>query len=312
MTGKTFLLKLSVSLALIFFGIQNIAAQIEVTGKITDCEGEPMVGVSIVIEKETKGTASDKKGLYKISVRDTNAVLVYSFIGCERQKIKVGGRTKIDVTMKVDTSFRYEEEVMVMKPVIYLYPEARTDVSVQVAFDGKFLFTYPEYGSGWNVTALPDGTLTDKKDNREYSYLFWDGNMQYTAEETTYENGFFVHKDNVVAFLQEILPQFGLTPREYNEFIVFWTPYLQKNEWNFIHFRTGDGCDMISQNTVTPQPQTEIRLFMDFRKADGPLDIAPQKAAAPERKGFTLVEWGGMELTEPARVRTATGEYREI
>ena len=47
------------------------------------------------------------------------------------------------------------------KPVIYLYPEEETTVSVQLDYTGQLTTTYPAYGDGWTVTAHPDGTLTD-------------------------------------------------------------------------------------------------------------------------------------------------------
>ena len=109
---------------------------------------------------------------------------------------------------------------------------------------------------------MPNGLLRNKKDGREYSYLFWEGEKKQTNAQTIYEDGFIVHKDKVVEFLQKILPEFGLTPYEYNEFIVFWTPYLMQNEWNFIYFRFGENYDEISKNIVHPKPQTIIRVFM--------------------------------------------------
>ena len=46
------------------------------------------------------------------------------------------------------------------KPVIYLYPEEETDVTVQLDFNGTLTTTYPAYNGGWTITAQPDGTLT--------------------------------------------------------------------------------------------------------------------------------------------------------
>ena len=61
------------------------------------------------------------------------------------------------------------------KPVIYLYPEVAMDVNVQVAPNGGFTVTDPEYPEGgWNVTAQPDSTLTTA--GAVYPYLFWEGN----------------------------------------------------------------------------------------------------------------------------------------
>lgn len=52
------------------------------------------------------------------------------------------------------------------KPVIYLYPEEETQVSVRLDFDGELTSTYPSYEDGWTVDASPDGTLTDPATGR--------------------------------------------------------------------------------------------------------------------------------------------------
>ena len=110
----------------------------------------------------------------------------------------------------------------IAKPVIYLYPEKPADVRMAVSFaNGGFTCTYPDYGDGWHVRARPDGTLTNYADGREYSYLYWEGagSIDYDMSQ-----GFAVKGEDTVAFLQEKLAFLGLTPREYNEFIVYWLP----------------------------------------------------------------------------------------
>lgn len=309
MNNKAFILKIVVSLALVLFGVQDAMSQRPIRGKITDCEGKPLAGAVVRIEKDGRGTVSNVNGEYGITARNRRSVLTFSFPGHETKDIKVRRKKVIDVSLMAQRSV---PGIMVRKPVIYLYPEVETDVSVVVDFDGKFLFTYPEYGKGWNVTASPDGTLTDKTDGRQYSYLFWDGDKVYAERERSYDAGYVVHRDSTVAFLQGILPQYGLRPHEYNEFIVYWVPFLKQHEWSFIHFRNGADYDVISKNTVTPQPRTEIRVFMDFRGVGGHFEVAPQKPAAPERQGFTLVEWGGREVNKPIRVKVVNAGFREI
>lgn len=56
------------------------------------------------------------------------------------------------------------------KPVIYLYPESPTQVSIRVGFSGEYLFTYPQYVDGWDVIAHPSGEID--ADGRKYRYLF--------------------------------------------------------------------------------------------------------------------------------------------
>ena len=71
-----------------------------------------------------------------------------------------------------------QQEECAEKPVIYLYPEQKTAVSVSLDYAGTLTATYPAYENGWHVTAEPDGTLYDEAGN-EYSYLFWEGESKH-------------------------------------------------------------------------------------------------------------------------------------
>jgi hypothetical protein len=65
-------------------------------------------------------------------------------------------------------------ETLTEKPVIYLYPSEETNVNVRLDYLGDLVCSYPSYSNeGWNVTAQPNGILTNNEDNREYSSLFW-------------------------------------------------------------------------------------------------------------------------------------------
>ena len=174
------------------------------------------------------------------------------------------------------------------KPVIYLYPEETLEVSVKVE-NVDFTVTYPEHGDGWHVTAEPDGTLTNLADGGEYSYLFWEGKSDVKYD---FSKGFCVKGKDTAKFLREALSTLGLTPREYNEFIVFWLPFMLDNEYNVISFQ----YDCYTDNavlSVTPEPDTVLRVFMAFYESDEYVNIPEQKLEYTERKGFTVVEWGG-------------------
>lgn len=92
---RTFLLNL-MFLALFSFG--SFAQNINVKGKVTDENGEPLPGVSIVQANTSKGTVSDIQGNYSISVPG-NAVLEYSFIGLANVSENVNNRTVINVVL---------------------------------------------------------------------------------------------------------------------------------------------------------------------------------------------------------------------
>ena len=47
---------------------------------------------------------------------------------------------------------------------------------------------------------------------------------------------------------------------------------------------------------INPNPDTIIRVLMTFKGLENPITVKEQKIVTPERKGFTLVEWGGTEI----------------
>ena len=177
------------------------------------------------------------------------------------------------------------------KPVIYLYPEEETDISVNLILDGRLTCTYPAYNDGWTVTASPDGTLTDAK-GRTYNYLYWEGE---TYARYDLSKGFCVKGEDTAVFLEDALEKLGLTRREANEFIVYWLPQMQDNPYNIISFQTGIYTNA-AKLAVNPAPDTLIRVFMAWQASDTPVVLENQELSAPDRTGFTVVEWGGAEM----------------
>ena len=178
------------------------------------------------------------------------------------------------------------------KPVVYLYPEEETQVTVTLDLDGTLTSTYPDYGDGWTVTAQPDGTLTDPETGRTYYCLFWEGIIDRQFDLST---GFCVAGADTAVFLEDALAQLGLTEREANEFIIYWLPRMEGNPYNLISFQT-DAYTESAGLTIDPAPDTLIRVFMAWKGLEGPVEVEPQTLTAPERTGFTAVEWGGAEL----------------
>lgn len=177
------------------------------------------------------------------------------------------------------------------KPVIYLYPKKATKISVNLTLDGRLTCTYPAYNEGWTVTASPDGTLTDAK-GQTYNYLYWEGE---TYAQYDLSKGFCVKGEDTAAFLEDALAKLGLTRREANEFIVYWLPLMEQNPYNIISFQTDIYTDA-AQLKVDPVPDTLIRVFMAWQSAEKYVNLTEQELNAPERTGFTVVEWGGTQV----------------
>ena len=188
----------------------------------------------------------------------------------------------------------YEEnfsEVADAKPVIYLYPEEKTEVSVKLDYEGELTCTYPAYEDGWTVTAQPDGTLQDAA-GQTYNYLYWEGISHAPYD---FSRGFCVKGEDTAAFLDTALSDLGLTRREANEFIVYWLPLMEQNPYNLIAFQT-EAYTYRAALEVEPAPDTVIRVFMAWQGLEKAVEIQPQTLTAPDRQGFTLVEWGGTEV----------------
>ncbi|HPN81330.1 MAG TPA: hypothetical protein PK412_02165 [bacterium] len=184
---------------------------------------------------------------------------------------------------------------MELKPVIYLYPEQKQNTMVGLDYNGTLTVSYPEYGNGWQVIAHPDGTIINTKDGKEYSYLFWEG----MSADASYDlsAGFIVPGWQTAEFLQDKLSKLGLTPKEYNEFIVYWLPRMKDNNFNLIHFATKEEYDDRAVLSITPKPDSILRVFMVFQSLeDDRMTVEPQELKSFEREGFTVVEWGGTEI----------------
>jgi TonB-linked SusC/RagA family outer membrane protein len=84
-----------------------------VTGVITSgSDNQPLIGVSIIIKGTTNGTLTDIDGRYTIKVPDENTVLVFSYVGYNKEEIAVSGKSVIDVKLAEDLT-KLDEIVVV-------------------------------------------------------------------------------------------------------------------------------------------------------------------------------------------------------
>lgn len=78
------------------------AQTVKVTGTVSDMEGAPLPGVTVLVEGTGIGTTTDSKGRYSMAIRTGESNLVYSCIGMQTLNIPVMGRSVIDVIMLED------------------------------------------------------------------------------------------------------------------------------------------------------------------------------------------------------------------
>jgi len=207
------------------------------------------------------------------------------------------------------------------KPVIYLYPQKTTQVSVKFNVPVQFTADIPKYDDSWQVLANPDGSLQNLKSNQatcsridftkkgseyaqkacetnNYPYLYWAGNI-YSQKYPGITKGWVVAKDDLNDFLQNKLSEIGLSLNEKKDFMEYWLPdMLSKNSPYYrLSFLQTNELNYLFPMTVEPKPDTIFRIFLDYL----PLSQKPTQEILPQslnklvRNGFTFVEWGGLK-----------------
>ena len=178
------------------------------------------------------------------------------------------------------------------KPIVYLYPQQQTDVSVKVLpTTGYLTFTYPQYNDIWNVTANSNGVLTDSKGDT-YEYLWWESKSDFLPIKT---DGFIVSSNNLDTFFDLTLGKAGFTQKEINDFKEYWIPTMNTEYTPYfrISFLQNEEVNSIAKLLITPTPNTEIRIFMIYDRLDSYIQIETQEIKHTPRKGFVVTEWGG-------------------
>ena len=113
MKEKTLFFNMKYSIIILLIASMNVYAQqgISITGTVTE-KGDPLPGVSVRVKGTTTGDATNADGKYTVNVQNTNAVLVFSYIGYVTTERTVENQRVIDVEL-IEDSQQIEEVVVV-------------------------------------------------------------------------------------------------------------------------------------------------------------------------------------------------------
>lgn len=103
--------KTIVLLLLFLFSVGYATAQ-TISGIVTDSANEPLPGVSVTVKGEQKGTLTDFDGKYKLELSNKSVVLVFSYVGFDKQEVTVGNQTNISVVLQ-ESDLMLDEVVVV-------------------------------------------------------------------------------------------------------------------------------------------------------------------------------------------------------
>ncbi|NMH86026.1 SusC/RagA family TonB-linked outer membrane protein [Flavivirga algicola] len=87
--------------AMAFCNISN-AQSVNVKGTITDNQGVPLTGASIIVKGTSKGATADFDGSYTLTDVDTNGIIIISYVGYKTKEIPVNGQTTLSVQLEED------------------------------------------------------------------------------------------------------------------------------------------------------------------------------------------------------------------
>jgi hypothetical protein len=104
-----------------------------------------------------------------------------------------------------------------------------------------------------------------------------------------------VRREKVGEFLADKLVDMGLNEQEKQDFMKAWLPEFKMSPYYFITFMNKEDIDRLYPISITPKPDTTIRILMDYKGLDKPMTVESLEIeSAPTRKGFVMVEWGGL------------------
>ena len=191
--------------------------------------------------------------------------------------------------------YYFNSSEKISKPIIYLYPEKQMEIDIQLNIikNMKITVVYPKFNdinNTWKVKAKPNGDIIIN--NKKYPYLFY----ELESYVPQFQNeGFIVKDEEAEIFLENKLKILGLNDKESTDFITYWLPILLKNKLSLCTFQNEAFFNSFKLN-INPKPDTLIRIFLSIKKIDSIPNIKEQKLEKIERKGFTVIEWGGSNL----------------
>jgi hypothetical protein len=181
------------------------------------------------------------------------------------------------------------ENAVSYKPNIYLYPESKIQISVNVSFPqgGEILKSDPAYGNGWNVSVDTNSMIDGK-----FNYLFYES-TQPDVWQT--DKGWLVKRIELRAFFVDNMAKYGFNYKEIVDFVVYWVPRLQDYEYYEIYPQETATINSVIALKFSVKPDNILRLFYVIKgthSASGHIMKEPVINSGFARSGFYVAEWG--------------------
>ncbi len=250
--------------------------------------------------KMRKHTITDKNRTIKLALskgkHSFSFFLNANFEELHFERVLSGGHY-YEVGLNFQNSYSSGQQIMLEKPVIYLYSESNQTFDLKIQTTAELQFTYPVYENGWKGTASPNGTIQIKGSN--YPYLFWDASLPIEKLNLNWQNSDQLIGKQAIPYLTSQLDQLGFNPKEKADFITYWGPRMQKMKYLQVLWIQNEAINEIASLDIS-NGFTQNRVYIVFKEignlTDEILPLKPDKPKALDRTKNYLVEWGGIEI----------------
>jgi hypothetical protein len=176
--------------------------------------------------------------------------------------------------------------MMVKKPAVYLYPLEDSQISVKLDINGMIIKDVPEYNGGWDVFVTKESLIEN-----QYDYLFYEAKLNKVDIPS---EGWVVPYIQLNNWFEINLKKLGLNEKEKDQFKDYWLKEFPESNYYEIKILSEEFLDKNMDLIIEPKPDTEIRINFLFKPIEESYEIKNPQIITPTRRGFTVVEWGGI------------------
>jgi len=175
---------------------------------------------------------------------------------------------------------------VVRKPNIYIYPNEKMDIHVQLRFPngGKIIESTPQYLNGWNIQVEPSGII-----NNQYQYLFYEARIPEMLQR---KSGWIIEGENLEDFFTQNLSNLLYSQKEISDFLEYWIPLLEFDKTYVIYPHYSDELSQVIDIYFSIPPDNIIRVLYLIEEYDGINQVQIPHVKEYKREGFTVLEWG--------------------
>lgn len=186
-----------------------------------------------------------------------------------------------------------------IKPNIYLYPTETTLVDVEFSEPELLLTVIPDYKERWQAIASPNGKLD--VEGKNYGFLFYESST--TGKFMQFDEAFVVPAENKAEFFTEICNSYNFNEQETKDFVEFWCERLEEKTEYIMYPQITEIIDKEMPVDISPKADSVFRIWFVYEAVDNDnrdkLTTIKKPVITEKviRKGFTVVEWGGIVVS---------------